>query len=331
MAQEGVRSASRRRSGPKAGAGLRWLLGGSRISVVLLLGLARPAEAGDADIRLATRVPDGQGGVRADGWMFECLDPVGERCGGYAPRNDRFRALASQLGMVLAPRLASPARTPGHARFRVAAAWTGSFVAANEPYWQVTERAARTGEASDVLQTLQVEMRKGLPYSFELAGQLQWLVDSEVFAPGLELGWTLEEPASWAPDLAIRAAVSHAVGSRDFGLTTAAFAGIVSRSFGALGMVELTPWAAWAVVMPTARSRVIDPTPAGLVGTPLRRDVENDFVFEAVDLGDVVNHRASVGFRALVHVVTLGVQGELQVLGPTEPVYGVHASFGLDY
>jgi hypothetical protein len=233
--------------------------------------------------------------------------------------------------MVLGPRLAAPAETLGHAGFHVSAGWTGSFVDANRPEWRVTDVARRTGEASGLLQTLAVDVRKGLPFSFEVGAQLQWLVDSEVFAPGAELRWALEETHDYVPDLAFRAAVSHVVGNRDLSLTTAAFEGSVSKDFGLFGMVSLTPYLGWALVLPTARSGIIDPTPATFVGMPRRPDVENDFVFEAVELGDVTNHRVTAGLRVLVHIVAVTVQGEIQALGEEAAVHGLTAKFGLDF
>ncbi len=285
-------------------------------------GICGDAWAGDGDFRLNHRGPDG------DGVLFSCGPE------GCLPRNDRFRSFVGQLGQVFAPRLAAPAATLGHAGFHASVAYTASFVAADDPAWGVTEQAQRTGEASPVLSGLHGDFRKGLPFGFELAAQLQWLVDSQLFAPGAEIRWALEKTHRLAPDFAARAAVSHLVGNRDLRLTVAAFEGVVSKDFGAFGMAQLTPWAGWAVVLPTGRSRIIDPTPgtivAGADGVG-RRDVENDLVFEAVDFGSMVHHRVTLGLRTLVYVVLVSVQAELRVLGEGDPVHGLSARFGLEF
>lgn len=295
--------------------------------VIGMLALApRSARAGDADFRLAARGPNGEG------LMFECAQPTGSACAEYRPRNDRFRAFAGQLGMVLAPRYATPAATLGHAGFELSAMWSGNLVASDEPYWLTTEAAQRSGTANRLLHTLHLQARKGLPLSFEVGASLQWVVDSELFAPGLELRWALEDMHRDAPDVAFRGAVSHMVGQREMSLTTALFEAVVSKEVGVLGLFELTPYAGWAVLLTTARSRVVDPTPAGFVEEdPVRPDVENDFVFEPVELGDLVNHRLTVGARMRAYVVDLAVQGEFRVLGNDEPVTGISVKFGLDY
>lgn len=284
------------------------------------------ALAGDADFDLAARGPNGAG------LLFDCGDGSDGTCSRFVPRNDRFRDFVGQLGMVLAPRTVGPAATLGHAGFEVSAMWSGSFVASDQPYWLTTDAARRNGTASDVVHTLHLNARKGLPLSFEVGASLQWVVDSELFAPGVDVRWALEDMHPAAPDLSIRGAVSHLVGQRQLSVTTVALEAILSKEVTVLGMAELTPYAAWAVLMSAARSRIIDPTPAAFVDeSPRRADVENDFVFDNVDIGDVVNHRLTVGARLRVYVVDVAVQGEFRVMGDGEPVTGITAKFGLNY
>ena len=92
------------------------------------LAFVGAASAGDLDFRL-------NNGPNDQPVLIE-----GDAVQGFSPNNARFRDFVTQLGFVLAPRLASPAETLGHAGFHVSAMWSGSFVSADEPYWLVTER-----------------------------------------------------------------------------------------------------------------------------------------------------------------------------------------------
>lgn len=293
--------------------------------------VATPARAERLDFRLNAR------DLAGEGILFSCgpLSPGEAAC---VPRNDRFRGLASQLGMLSAPRALAPAKTPGYAGFQFGVAWTAGFIAQEEPYWLVTDDAQRTGQPSDLVQGLLIGVQKGLPFGLAVGASLQWLIESPLLAPGVELRWApLEGLSSW-PDLALRAAVSRLVGNRDLNLTTTAFEGILSKGFGMFGMIEVAPYAAWGVIVVTAQAGVIDPTPGTYfelppmtTGLPRQADVLNDFVFDPIDFGALVNHRLTVGLRVLAHVVELAVQGEFQVIGDEQPVHTVSSKLGLDF
>src|SRR5688572_16479608 len=100
--------------------------------LLLLLATAiapATAVAADNDFRLnATR--------NGNGILFTRMPD-----GSYAPNNQLFRDLTTELGFVFAPRLASPAETLGHSGFQVSALWSGTFVSNDQDFWHVTERA----------------------------------------------------------------------------------------------------------------------------------------------------------------------------------------------
>ena len=253
----------------------------------------------------------------------------GDAVNGFSPDNARFRDFVTQLGFVMAPRMASPAETLGHAGFHMSAMWSGSFVSSNEPYWMVTESGMRRGSAPDVVQTLQLDIRKGLPLSFEVGANFMWLAESEMFAPGLELRWAFQEGFRYSPDFSVRAAVNHLVGNRDLSLTTIAADLMISKNFGLGGLINFTPYAGWSLVFINATTRVIDPTPLD------ENDIFNNLVFDDVGAGDNINHRVTVGLRMLYHVVNISVQGEFQVLGDYQTggsgVMTVTTKLGFDY
>ena len=254
---------------------------------------------------------------------------AGNAVDGFSPDNARFRDFVTQLGYVVAPRMVSPAETLGHSGFHFGAMWSGSFVSNEEPYWLVTERGAREGTTPGLVQTLHLDLRKGLPLSFELGANAMWLAESELFAPGLELRWAFQEGYRYIPDFAVRGAVNHLVGNRDLRLTTIAADFTLSKSFGVGGTFNLAPYVGWSIVFLAASSRVIDPTPND-GGDPL-----NNFVFDDVEPGDRLNHRLTTGLRILYHVLNISVQGEFQMFSDYETggngVMTITTKLGLDY
>lgn len=282
--------------------------------VVGLTAVSAEALAGDNDFRLnATK--NGQG------VLFT------QQNGRFVPDDALFRSLTTQLGYVFSPRIAAPADTIGYAGFQIGALWSGTFVSSDQPYWNVTERGQRD-TPNRVLQTLQLEIRKGLPASFEVGTSFMWLAESKLFAPGLEVRWALQEGYHFSPDFGLRGSVNHLVGNRDLSLTVVGLDAVLSKEFGAFDLISLTPYLSWSVLMIAASSRVVDPTP-GAEG-----DVDNNFVFRTIHPSDTLHHKLTVGMRALYYVLSLTVQGELQMIDG-DRVFGsvatITTKLGLDY
>jgi hypothetical protein len=170
-----------------------------------------------------------------------------------------------------------------------------------------------------------------------------WLVDSELFAPGFEIRWALQEGYKWIPDLSIRGSVNHMVGNRDLLLTTVGADLVLSKNFGILGMVNIAPYVSWSFIFVAATSRVIDPTPTSQVTeeqlTPdgtrdvIRSDIENNFVFDEVTLGSDLHHKLTVGLRTVYYVLNISVQGEFQAADGRAfgPVATISTKLGLDF
>lgn len=250
-----------------------------------------------------------------------------------APNAERWERFTTELAYVLDPRLVGPGETLGYGGFQVAANWAGTVVSAGDGIWDVTEAAQRDGgEANGFLQTLTLDVRKGLPFSFELGANFTWLAESNLFAPGLDLRWTIMEGYKIAPEFGVRASVSHLIGSRDLNLTTVGLDAIVSKGFGLGGVVHLAPYLSWSVMLVPASSRVIDPTPA------VEDDFGDNFVFPELTAGKNIHHRLSLGVRALFYVLNLGVQGDFEMLEDTGDgtsffgsVATVSVKLGLEY
>ncbi|NJK90130.1 MAG: hypothetical protein HC923_12595 [Myxococcales bacterium] len=278
-----------------------------------------PASALSNDFRLNQTRPDGSG------ILFTCAS------GTCAPDNRGFRSFATELAFITAPRFAAPADTLGVAGFEVGVQWSGSFLS-DDDHWGLTEEAGESGQRTSFLQTLQLGVRKGLPFSFEVGASMSWLVDSEMFIPGVELRWAFQEGYDFLPDFAVRGAVSHLVGNRDMSLTVLSTDVTLSKTAALGGLCRLTPFVGFGALWTAASSEIVDPTPSTLVGG--QPDTPNDIVFESVDLTDEVQARAAAGIRARFSLVDVQVQGELQMFRDGElvgPVGTLSANLGLNY
>jgi hypothetical protein len=276
-------------------AGLMPTLGPCAAIAIGLALAATPASAADNDFRLnSTR--------NGDGILFS----------GSMPNTARWERFITELGYVFSPRLASPAETLGHAGFQISGLWSGTFVSNDEEsgYWFVTE-AGQRGQPIGLLHTLQLDLRKGLPFSFELGANLVWLVESELFSPGLEVRWTVQEGYRLAPDFGVRGSVSHMLGSRDMNLTVVGLDAVISKGFGLAGMVHVAPYLSWSLLLVAASSRVVDPTPTR------EDDIGNNFVFPEVVAGENIHHKLTLGVRALFSLLNLSVQSEFEMLEKT--------------
>jgi hypothetical protein len=284
-----------------------------------LFGSPLTASAADNDFRLNATARDGSG------VLFSRTPEPGGRFT-YFANDAAFNSFATQLGYVLAPRLASPADTLGYSGFDMGLLWSGTFVSSGQSYWNVTEKG-QTGSPNSMLQTLQIEARKGLPFSFELGVTMMWLIESQLFAPGIEVRWALQEGYKYTPDFGLRGSVSHMVGNRDMNLTTIGLDAVVSKSFGLFGMVNIAPYFSWSLIMIAASSRVIDPTPTN------EGDVSNNFVFKEIGATDKIHHKLTIGARTLYYVLNVSVQGEFQMLegGFFGPVATITTKLGLDF
>src|SRR5215470_3779068 len=149
-------------------------------ALVLLAATAGTAAADDNDLvmsRLGTRITDGSGMVTS---------VVGE--------NLEFRALVSQLGVVLAPHLLTPADTLGFGGFQFDADVSQTTIDSIQPYWRVLAGTRdptgrnRIAHGAGVLRTVGMFAHKGLWFpvpSFELGAGAVHLIDSKLWAAQL--------------------------------------------------------------------------------------------------------------------------------------------------
>ena len=181
---------------------------------------------------------------------------------------EAFRSLASELGVVLAPRLSSPADTLGYGGFEFAADLSFSTINSGEPYWR-----ARQGYTADptgrhgpgVMPTAGLNVRKGIgfPLPLELHVGAVHLIDSSMW--GAQAGLKIAVHEGYhelpLPSVAVRVGGNRLMGTDQIDLSTGSVDVSLSKSFGVAGAVNLQPYGGWNGLFIVPSSGVIDKTP----------------------------------------------------------------------
>jgi hypothetical protein len=266
--------------------------------VLAIIAAATPAAADPNDLvlsRLATPVTVGNSTT-------------------YVPQDVEFRSLASQLGVVLAPHLLTPADTNGFSGFQMSVDYATTSIDSDASYWK-----ARDGGTASSLRTVGFFVRKGMWFpvpSFEVGAGAVHLVDSSTWAAQLYAKLALHEGYHDLPlpSLAVRGAVSRMMNQRELDLTVASLDVLVSKHIGVGGTWRLDPFVGWNVLFIVPRSEVIDPTPNV---DPLKMGNESDallnFVFH--DQNDIIRNRFMAGAKLQYYVFQLTLEYQYALAG----------------
>lgn len=257
------------------------------------LGASAPAVAGDNDLVLSRL-----GTIEGD-------RVVGSNVG--------FRSLASELGVVLAPRLLAPADTLGFGGFEFTADVATTSISEGAEHWRTLERDDTTGSLS----TVGFFVRKGiwLPLpSFEVGLGAVHLQGSDMWAGQGYLKFALHEGYHDLPlpSIAVRGAGSRMMGQHELDLTVASIDVSASKDFGIAGSVTLSPYAGWNWLLIVPRSEVVDKTPhIDLRDDPM--DASMNFVF--VDQDTILRNRFFLGAKLRHYVFTLHLEAAVALAG----------------
>jgi hypothetical protein len=262
-----------------------------------LLGAAAPAWADPNDFvmsRLGTKLTDTGGNVT-----------------GFVGQNLELRSMASQLGVVLAPHLLTPADTIGFGGFQLTVDYATTTIDGNAPYWRALE------QPTSLMRTFGIFARKGMWFpipSFEVGAGAVHLVDSHIWTGQVYAKLALHEGYHQLPlpSVAVRGAVSRMMAQRDLDLTVASLDVAVSKHIGMGGTWRLDPFIGWNLLMIIPRSEVIDPTPQvdPIVDST---DLMNNFVF--ADQDTILRHRIFVGAKFQFDIVQLTLEAQFALAG----------------
>jgi hypothetical protein len=252
-----------------------------------------------------------------------------DACGRVVKDRDSFKKLARDLGQVLAPRFVNPAETLGEAGFAVNLMTSLSFIDNDADYWR---EAVEDRNPSSSLFTAHLQIRKGLPFSFEIATDMSYLFASEMFNLGGQVKWALNEGFYYFPDIAVRGTVNTLLGSQDLNMVTAGWDISISKAFDIAGVTSLAPYAGYQQLHIIASSRLLnaypqDPRPPQFDDNPGDADGDQTFSPEFVfsQHSQAIN-RFFVGTRLNVWIMSFTLEGVL-----SENVTQVTLSGGVDF
>ncbi len=248
----------------------------ARPRLLLLAGLAfawpAAARADKYDLNLLNLCPPSPTGgcswvqPATNGQKTVTLDPEAA---------SRYRSLMSELGVVMAPRLMTPADTLGYAGFQFSAEL--GFTTTNPgreiagaSYWNGIEgvnpgnpTATRPGST---MTTVGGFVRKGLwlPVpALEFGAGAVSLLGSHMYAIQGYAKFALQEGFhDWVlPSLAVRGSASQLLGTGQVTMTVYGVDVLISKAFSLGGTARVEPFAGWNALFIDARSGVIDATP----------------------------------------------------------------------
>lgn len=280
------------------------------LATVTALGAPGVAAAGDNDLvmaRLGSVIEDGSGMP---------IDVVGD--------NQQYRSMVSELGVVLAPRLLSPADTLGFGgfQFSVDVGYTG--ISNDAPYWRVLEGSDDPSSPTAVhgeglMQTVGIFARKGMWFpapSFEVGAGAVHLAGSQMWSAQGYAKFALHEGFHDLPipSVAARGAASRLMGAEDIDLTVASFDVSLSKHLGLGGMMSIDPYAGWNLLIIVPRSEVVDRTPhIDALDPAAENDDAMNFVFK--NQTDIYRNRLFFGTKVQYYVFALTLEASFTLAG----------------
>ena len=234
-----------------------------------------------------------------------------------------FRSLASELGVIFAPRLVEPADTLGFSGFQFAVDAATTSISSDQPYWRVLESSTNPtadgtiSHGANSVSTIGVFVRKGmwLPLpSFEVGAGVINLLGSSMLAPSVYAKFALHEGYHKfpLPSVAIRGGVSRLMGTDQIDLTIPSIDLSMSKHFGIAGTFNVAPFIGWNWLVIIPRSEVIDKTPQ-INAQEEPTDAAMNFTF--ADQDAIIRNRLFFGAKINYYLFTLGLEANFAFAG----------------
>lgn len=237
--------------------------------------------------------------------------------------NVQFRSLASEVGVLMAPKPVDPADSLGLSAFAIGADVSVNTISNDADYWSNTVNSTNVGGAA--VPTLQIMGRKGLWPGVEVGAGATKLFDSRMWALNGYGKIAIHEGFHHLPipSIALRGQFGQLLGSKDLKLQTGSIGVSVSHVFGVGSTFNITPYLGYEALFISARSGVLDATPGtdeypdGYEdpdpcttdpgdGSGLPECLKNEFVFKKQDV--IVRHRPYLGVRFIFSVLRFGLE-----------------------
>jgi hypothetical protein len=186
------------------------------------------------------------------------------------PDDEAFEHLASELAVSLAPPIASGAATTGPRGFYVGVSSTATPIRSSERYWAKGTRGASLADEQNrrvdgMLAWNRLDVRKGLPFGFELGSSLGYGVDTSLWLLSAELRVAVFEGFHTGlgalPDVALRGATQAMFGTSELSVRTHTLDLTISKPFVVAVRHRVTPLLALQALFVNAKSGRVDLTP----------------------------------------------------------------------
>ncbi len=270
----------------------------------------------------------------------------------YLEADDRFRLLMVDLGLAMHPTPTHPANTLGRAgtafefSLRLPQIHPGATV---QPGDRVEEGDCPPGNPQCRIWVIRgtaegyapqrpppsrlivptIQLRKGLPASFELNSKIHYLTGSSMVGLSGGLRWALNEGFDFLPDLSVGGQGTRLVGTKGFGLTTFSADVLLGKWFPIAGSATFGPYLGWQRVWVHAVSSVIDFNPGHEAADNPTGD---DSIFDTVNAVDNGYDRVVFGLRVKSYVAQFLLEGSYQpdFLG-LDPAFNIIFMVGVDF
>ena len=225
-----------------------------------------------------------------------------------------FSRVVRDLGISLAPKFMGPANSLGPLGFEVGFETSWTDIDVNAEHWI----KATNGNPQSTITTVQLHIRKGLPFSLEVGGELTHLLQSDLWGVGMDVKFAAIEGFRVLPDLAIRANIHTILGSNDVHMLLTGGDVMISKEFGIAGVMRIAPYAGYNLIYVFGKSHQVTFFVPECTGSCSHVDLFND-VKEWV-------HRGVIGFQLVTAYFSIG--SEVSISESTQ-TYTVHA--GVDF
>ncbi|MET0386959.1 MAG: hypothetical protein ABW321_13420 [Polyangiales bacterium] len=228
------------------------------------------------------------------------------------PDHGAFEHLVSELAGGLAPPIAAGAATDGARGFYVGLSSTATTLRGDSRYWARGTRGDDPAqrENADVAKLLvwnRLDVRKGLPFGLEVGSSVGFGAETSLWVVSGQLKLALFEGfrsgLGALPDVAIRVVTQHVIGAADLSLQTYATDLTVSKPFVLLQEHVLTPLLALQLLFLSAKSGVVDLTPASdaFAACAPERGAPNGLDLQCTGGSGRVELAENVRFRSVSH------------------------------
>ena len=223
----------------------------------------------------------------------------------------RFARFVSALGLALIPPAFEPGQTTGQSGFELGFSGHLALQKLNPGEWPTAGTQAVTAAPRSLfLPTL--SLRKGFGASLELGAAASFLPGSQIVALSADLRWALFEGLDIlgypAPDLAVRAHLTRALGTQELDLLSGGADAVLSYRFAIAGVVKLQPYIQGGIAMVNATTGVIAFHPQS---EDVRDPTGASGVFHNLNFFRNRYVRWAAGFRVIAGSVLVAAEGSM--------------------